>query len=148
MPYDRFSAINVMTYLEKRYLVQLLQLVVMPHYLTFYNLGYKKKSYVSWYHAKISCLTGRWTLFEFMLFHLAATRTFWHWDLAHFDCFPLVHNKVRLFLFWMIYDILSTSSSAVAIPYMLWLRCFRLSASISYDSQQRGLKVLYFKPQK
>ena len=43
MPYGRFSAINVMTYLEKRYLVQLLQLVVMPHYLTFYNLGYKKK---------------------------------------------------------------------------------------------------------
>ena len=43
MPYDRFSVINVMTYLEKRYLVQLLQLVVMPHYLTFYNLGYKKK---------------------------------------------------------------------------------------------------------
>ena len=116
----------------------------MLHHLTFYTLRYKKKSYVSWYHAKISCLTGRWTLFEFILFHLAATRTFPHWDLqsvAHFDCFPLVHHKVRLFVFWGMNDILTTSCSAVTIPYMLWLKCFRLSDLISYDSQQRGLKV-------
>ena len=146
MQYGRFSTINVMTYIA----VSCTAMTISCYATPFDILGYpyKKKSYVSWYHAKISFLMGRWTLFEFMLFHLAATRTFWHWDLAHFDCFPLVHNKVRLFLFWMIYDILSTSSSAVAIPYMLWLRCFRLSASISYDSQQRGLKVLYFKPQK
>ena len=66
-------------------------------YLTFYTLRYKKKSYFHLISCKNKLFDG--SALEFMLFHLAATRTFRHRDVAFFGCFPLVHHIVRLLLF-------------------------------------------------
>ena len=46
MQYGGFSTINVMTYLAVPF-TAITWLVVMLHYLAFYTLRYKKKSYVS-----------------------------------------------------------------------------------------------------
>ena len=112
----------------------------MPQHLTFYTPRFKKKILCLLISCKNKLFDGSLNSVWFCVVPFSSHKDFSALRPSLFRLFSS-RSKVRLFVFWRMNDILTTSCSAVTIPYMLWLKCFRLSDLISYDSQQRGLKV-------